>query len=113
MPEPGPDTTNARDRMEVDKCECEIIFGGMKARTRKHHIRFCRRVGEKGDDPRPMVIGLYSEEERRHILERSRELKNTSFACVTIVPDMTKQQRKGEMRERGGGKKKSGTERLG
>ena len=100
VPEPGPDTTNARDRMEVDKCECEIIFGGMKARTRKHHIRFCRRVGEKGDDPRPMVIGLYSEEERRHILERSRELKNTKFACVTIVPDMTKQQRKGEMRLR-------------
>ena len=100
VPEPGPETTNARDRMEVDKSECEMIFGGMKARTRKHHIRFCRRVGEKKDDPRPMVIGLYSEEERRHILERSRELKNTRFACVTIVPDMTKQQRKGEMRLR-------------
>ena len=96
VPEPGPYAPNPRDRMEVDKGECERIFGGMRGRTRGHHIRFCRRVGERGDDPRPMVIGLYTEEERRHILERSRELKNTMYACVTIVPDMTKSQRKGE-----------------
>ena len=100
MPEPGPEASNPRDRMEVDKGECERIFGGIRVRTRRHQIRFCRRVGERGNDPRPLVIGLYSEEERRHILERSRELKNSMFACVTIVPDMTKSQRKGELRLR-------------
>ena len=65
----------------------------MRARTRRYQIRFCRRVGEKGNDPRPIVIGLYRK-------ERSRELKNTMYSCVTIVPDMTKSQRRGEMRLR-------------
>ena len=46
------------------------------------------------------MIGLYTEEEKRHLLERSRELKNTMYSCVTIVPDMTKSQRRGEMRLR-------------
>ena len=100
VPEPGPDISDPRDRMDADKGECERIFGGMRARTRRYQIRFCRRVGEKGNDPRPIVIGLYTEEERRHLLERSRELKNTMYSCVTIVPDMTKSQRRGEMRLR-------------
>ena len=100
VPEPGPGALNPRDRMEVDKGECERIFGGMNARTRKHQIRFCRRVGEKGQEPRPMVIGLYSGEERRHLLVKSRELKHTMYACVTIVLDLTKSQRKGETRLR-------------
>ena len=100
VPEPGPEMTDPRDRMDRDKGECERIFGGMRARTRRHQIRFCRRVGERGNDPRPIVIGLYTEEEKRHLLERSRELKNTMYSCVTIVPDMTKSQRRGEMRLR-------------
>ena len=100
VPEPGPEKSDPRDRMDADKRECERIFGGMRARTRRHQIRFCRRVGERGNDPRPIVIGLYTEEERRHLLERSRELKNTMYSCVTIVPDMTKSQRRGEMRLR-------------
>ena len=100
VPEPGPEKLDPRDRMDADKRECERIFGGMRARTRRHQIRFCRRVGERGNDPRPIVIGLYTEEERRHLLERSRELKNTMYSCVTIVPDMTKSQRRGEMRLR-------------
>ena len=95
VPEPGPDISDPRDRMDADKGECERIFGGMRARTRRYQIRFCRRVGEKGNDPRPIVIGLYRK-------ERSRELKNTMYSCVTIVPDMTKSQRRGEKKLRGG-----------
>ena len=100
VPEPGPETTNPRDRIEMDKGECEKIFGGMRVRTRRQQIRFCRRVGERGLDPRPIVIGLNSEEERRHILERSRELRHTLYESVTIVPDLTKSQRQRETRLR-------------
>ena len=100
VPEPGPEIKNSIDRMEMDREECERIFKGMKARTRKQQIRFCRRVGERGQGPRPMVIGLYSEEVKRHLLERSRDLRHTMYEVVLIVPDLTKSQRKGEQQLR-------------
>ena len=89
-----------RDRMEADRDECEHIFHVMGARVRRHQIRFCRRVGERGQDPRPMVIGLYTEENKRNILERSRYLRNTRYEAVSAVPDLTQSQRKGEQRLR-------------
>jgi hypothetical protein len=45
-----------RERMEKDKARCELIFNAMRARTRKEDLRFCRRIGERGDEPRPIVI---------------------------------------------------------
>jgi hypothetical protein len=87
-----------RERIEKDKERCEKIFVAMKARTRKNDIRFCRRIGEMGDDPRPMVIGLENEEEKRHLLGRARELKNTKYSDISIVPDLTRKQRNREAR---------------
>jgi uncharacterized coiled-coil protein SlyX len=87
-----------RERIEKDKERCEKIFVAMKARTRKNDIRFCRRIGETGDDPRPMVIGLENEEEKRHLLGRARELKNTKYSDISIVPDLTRKQRNREAR---------------
>ena len=100
VPEPRQDIKEPKDRMEADKEECERIFGGMRARTRKDQIRFCRRVGERGQDPRPMVIGLYSEGDKRHVLEKSRDLRNTMYESVSVVPDLTRSQRQGEKRLR-------------
>ncbi len=62
----------------------------MKARTRKE---FCRRIGEKRTELRPIVIGLENEEEKRHILFRSKNLKWTDFKDVSVVPDLTRKQR--------------------
>jgi hypothetical protein len=87
-----------QERMEKDKERCERIFKEMKARTRKGDLRFCRRIGERGTEPRPIVIGLESEEEKRHILGRARELKNSRFHDVSIVPDLTRKQRNREAR---------------
>jgi hypothetical protein len=70
----------------------------MRARTRKEDLRFCRRIGERGDEPRPIVIGLENEEEKRHILSRARDLKGTRYNDISIVPDLTRKQRSREMR---------------
>ena len=32
----------------------------------------------EASDPRPVVFGVYSEEEKRHLLDKSRELKYTN-----------------------------------
>jgi hypothetical protein len=61
-------------------------------------LRFCRRIGEKGANPRPMIIGLETEEEKRHILGRARNLHGTQFHDISVVPDLTKKQRSREAR---------------
>jgi hypothetical protein len=88
------------ERMEKDKARCELIFSAMRARTRKEDLRFCRRIGERGDEPRPIVIGLENEEEKRHILNRARDLKGTRYNDISIVPDLTRKQRSREARMR-------------
>jgi hypothetical protein len=88
------------ERMEKDKARCELIFSAMRARTRKEDLRFCRRIGERGDEPRPIVIGLENEEEKRHILNRARDLKGTRYKDISIVPDLTRKQRSREARMR-------------
>jgi uncharacterized coiled-coil protein SlyX len=101
-----------RERIEKDKERCERIFVAMKARTRKEDIRFCRRIGERGDDPRPMVIGLENEEEKRHVLGRAKDLRNTRYSDISIVPDLTRKQRNREakMKEEAEEKNKGLTE---
>jgi hypothetical protein len=67
-------------------------------RTGGADLRFCRRIGERGRDARPIVIGVRTEEERRIILERARDLRGGRFDNVSIVPDLTRMQRRGEDR---------------
>jgi predicted nuclease with TOPRIM domain len=87
-------------RADEDKEMCLRIFKTVRIRTTKTDIKFCRRVGQKSREPRPMVIGLYSEEERRHILEKAKDLQNTTYSDVNIVPDLTKKQRLEETKMR-------------
>jgi hypothetical protein len=89
---------NSRERLELDKNRCEQLLITIKARTRKDDLRFCRRIGEKGDGPRPMVIGLETEDEKRHILAKARNLQGSRFQDISIVPDLTKKQRSNEAR---------------
>ena len=100
LPEPEEYIKDPKERMEKDKLECEKLFVTMKARTRYQGVRFCRRIGEKGGDPRPVVIGVYSEDEKRHLLEKAKELRHSRYENVTLVPDMTKSQRRGEQKLR-------------
>jgi hypothetical protein len=88
--------TNPRDRMERDKQLCGELLAAIGARTRSVDLRFCRRVGERGREARPVVIGLRSEEEKRSILDRAAELRRTRFNNVSVGPDMTRMQRRAE-----------------
>jgi hypothetical protein len=54
------------------------------------------RVGERGREARPLVIGVRSEEEKRNILDRAAELRRSSFSNISIGPDMTRMQRRAE-----------------
>ncbi len=72
------------------------IFRAVRIKTAKSDISFCRRVRQKSRDLRLMVISLYTEEERGHILGKAKELQNRRYSEVNIGPDLTKKQRSEE-----------------
>jgi hypothetical protein len=96
LPEPAQSISGNRDRAEADRRLCSDVFATIGVRTRGHDLKFCRRVGERGRDPRPLVIGIRTEEERRQILDRARTLQGTRFDNIAVVPDMTRMQRRAE-----------------
>jgi hypothetical protein len=94
--EPSQQIRDGRERMEADIKECVKIFKAVKAITTSEGITFCHRIGEKGEEPRPLLISLRTEDKKRHLLEKARDLQKTEYKNVTIGPDMTVKQRQEE-----------------
>jgi len=85
-----------RDRIEMDKNRCQDLFTTMRSRATKEDIRFCRRLGERGETARPLVVGLPTEELKRNVLFQAKNLQGTKFNDISVVPDLTKKQREVE-----------------
>ena len=96
MEEAGDWASTADERRTWDMDSCLNVFHALKLDWNKDAIRFCRRIGERGEDPRPMVVGLSREAQKEELLDRTRFLKDTPFADVGIVPDLTQEQRRDE-----------------
>jgi len=95
--EAGEWARTGEERRNWDLESCENIFKELKLNMRaKEVIKFCRRVGERSETPRPMVVGFKREWQKEDLLDNARELKNTRFEEVTVAPDLTKEQRKEE-----------------
>ena len=95
--EPGVEIRTAEERTTKDLEECGKIFKELDMeREAAEDINVCRRIGERGEEPRPMVVVLRTEEAKRKLLDRAKKLRNTAYEEVGIVPDMTVQQRKEE-----------------
>ena len=93
-----PDQAEGKDRMEADKNKCENIFATIGSKARRADIRFCRRLGERGEDARPLLLGMTSETVKCEILGRARELQNTDYQHIGIGPDQTKKQKQAEIK---------------
>lgn len=87
---------SGQERKEWDLDSCGNIFKTMKLNLSSEAVKFVRRVGAKGENARPMIVGFHSDETRRRVLSGARELQATFFKDVSIVPDLTKRQRDDE-----------------
>jgi hypothetical protein len=95
--EAGEEVRTAEERREWDLKSCDNIFRVLNLdMSSKDSVKFCRRVGEKGNGPRPLVVGLKREWQREDLLESAKDLRNTQFSDVVIIPDLTQEQRKEE-----------------
>ena len=66
--EAGDWAKSVEERREWDIKSCENVFGALKMNITRSAICFCQRVGEKGDTPRPLVVELSRESQRRTCL---------------------------------------------
>ena len=96
--EPTDEYRTAEERRRADTEECKKIFNVLDMEKEgEEDISFCRRIGEKGGaKPRPLVVVLRTEEAKRKLLGRAKNLRDTIFQEVGIVPDLTVAQRREE-----------------
>jgi hypothetical protein len=87
---------SGKERQDWDRKSCFNIFSAMKIEMEGDAVRFCRRVGEKKGQPRPLVCGLWEEKDRNKVLRNARNLESTSFRNVSVCPDLTRKQREEE-----------------
>jgi hypothetical protein len=90
----GPETSGGDERMAWDKGECLKLFSKHNVRLRTEDIKFCRRVGPKGDSARPLVVGFYSQATRNAVLKVDWRATSPD---LSVGPDLTKKQREEEM----------------
>jgi hypothetical protein len=93
---PEPNGSTGEDRKMVDLATCNNILETIGLREWAGDIKLCRRLGERGDEPRPLIVYLKTETTRTAILEAAKHLRNTALSEVSIVPDLTPAQRQEE-----------------
>ncbi len=97
LKEPHHSIKDGKDRMEVDKEECEKVFRATESKVRRLDIRFCRRLGEKGEDERPLLLSMTSETIKSEVLDHAKGLQNMDYQDIGVAPDQTKKQKQAEI----------------
>ena len=93
IPELNEKNATGKDKMEWDKKSCCNVFSALELDLGEKSIKFCRRVGEKGEEPRPLVTGFWTEMERAMLLREAKKLEKTVFSDISVTADLTKIQR--------------------
>jgi len=80
--------------VSVDLCRDDR--GCIQIRISEDAIKFTKRIEERGEEPRPLLTGFYTEDEKVLVLKNAKKLDSTGYKNVNITPDMTKKQREEE-----------------
>jgi hypothetical protein len=95
--EAGEGVRTIEKRKAWDLKSCENIFRALNMDFNYDNaVKFCRRVGEKGAGPQPLIVGLKREWQKEDLLDKAKDLRSTAFAEVAIIPDLTQEQRREE-----------------
>jgi phage shock protein A len=84
------------EKLEWDRMSCCNVFRELRLDMDNDSIKFCRRLGERKEGPRPMVVGFFLEADRSKLLRKAKDLEKTKFKDINIGPDLTKRQREEE-----------------
>jgi len=92
----GGATATAEDRRTADMEKMRQILDTVGLINLVDEIKVCRRIGERGEGERPLLVVMKTEEAKKKILERASQLQGTDLEDIGIVPDLTNLQRKEE-----------------
>ena len=98
VPELVGDSVTSRDRRDHDIRKVLEIFEFLQCTVPAEDIKFIYRPGDKVNPewPRPVILSLKDPGARHYILAHSNKLANSNFNQISIVPDLTPQQRNEE-----------------
>ena len=98
IPEPPPNLTRGYECKDYDTDYVIKIFKFLDAPLTKEGIKFLYRPGERMESgrPRPVIMSLKDPGLRDYILDNTRKLAGSSFNSISIIPDLTQDQRKEE-----------------
>ncbi len=85
-----------RERNDWDKASIGNILKELRVDVREDAVKFCKRIGEIGNAPRPLLTGFHMESDKLNLMRVAKNLENTVFSDVKIAPDLTKRQREEE-----------------
>ena len=98
IPEPPATMSRGGDKRDYDICKVLEILEFLDCRIDKECIKFIYRPGERTDmdRPRPVILNLRDPGARQYILANTRLLANSKYDKISIIPDLTPNQRKCE-----------------
>ena len=98
VPELVGDNITSRDRRDHDIKKVLEVFEYLNCVVSREEIKFIYRPGDKivPDWPRPVILCLKDPGARQYILSHSSSLLNSIHSHISIVPDLTVQQRSEE-----------------
>jgi hypothetical protein len=86
------DRPTVEEKREWDAKSCQNIFDALNLRLKASSLRYLRRIGEKGDKPRPLLVGMRSTEDKELLLDNAKFLRDTHMSSVGISKDLTPQE---------------------
>ena len=98
LQEPPGSMTRGGDKKQFDVNQVLELFEFIGCKQDASSFKFIFRAGEKTDSdrPRPVIMCLKDPGARKYILDNTRLLANSIYSHVSIVPDLTPQQRREE-----------------
>jgi hypothetical protein len=85
--------TSGERRSAWDVKKIVEVFTFLELGLTEEEVKFCRRVGERGVEPRALIVGFFTETARSTVLRYSKFLAETDYENVSILPDLTRRQR--------------------
>jgi uncharacterized coiled-coil protein SlyX len=86
------DRPTVEEKRDWDAKSCQNIFDALNLRLKASSLRYLRRIGERGDKPRPLLVGMRTTDDKEVLLDNAKYLKDTHLSSVGISKDLTPQE---------------------
>jgi hypothetical protein len=100
MLEPDDKERSAEERIEWDMKGKEDIFKVLELNLGRQDIKFYRMEGERGQAPRALIMGFYTECARSALLRYTKYPADSEYKDVSVVPVLTRRQRHASKKKR-------------